>query len=153
MPIHEIVMNIAPGIGILILIMSADIISGIVRAAILGKVSSRKMTHGVTIKAGILFVVFVAFAIDFVVMRYMPWAKEIAPVSIGKIVALWYMVVDAISFLENLNRMGVPLPKFFVQFLVVAKSQAESSIKVPKMEIEHLHVREAGLTKDAEQIT
>ena len=48
----------------------------------------------------------------------------------GAIVAIWLVMNESISILENLNDMKVPMPPFLMPFVRRLKSQIEDSAKV-----------------------
>lgn len=137
----ELVLEALPGLGVLSLLMSVDILSAVIRSAMNGEVMSQRLIRGVSIKAGILVIVGLAFAIDITVARFMPWAKPHIPVYVGKVVAAWYMLGEFLSILENLYRMGVPMPRFLTRVLAVARSHVSASVHIPKMEVDELNVR------------
>lgn len=110
------------GIGLLAILMSVDLLTAIVRCAITGTLLSRRLTWGVAIKTGILLVVTLSFGADVVIEHFVPVAKQL-PVAIGKIVSAWYMLGEILSILENLHEMGVPLPKFLLRILAVARHE------------------------------
>jgi phage-related holin len=127
------ILSILPiGIGLLAILMTIDLVTAIVRCAITGTVLSRRLTWGVAIKSGILLVVTMAFGADVVIARFIPSAKQYVAVMIGQIVTAWYMLGELISILENLAKMGVPLPKFLIRILAVARHELVQQTRFDK---------------------
>lgn len=56
-----------------------------------------------------------------------PWKL---PYIGGAIVAIWLVLNESISILENLNDMKVPMPPFIMPFVKLLKSQIEDAAKV-----------------------
>jgi toxin secretion/phage lysis holin len=86
---------------LLIVLMAADIATGIAAAVATKELSSDTSFRGIAKKAIILIVVAVA-----------GWLEPVAQVPIGQAVAGFYAAHEGISLLENAAKAGLPVPKF-----------------------------------------
>lgn len=86
----------------LIIFMSVDYITGVCAAAVNKQLSSRIGARGLSKKFGILCIVSVATLIE----KYI-----IDSVAIRDVVILYYISNEGISILENITKLGVPVPK------------------------------------------
>ena len=90
-----------PLVGILMLIMALDVAVGLCAAIITRTVSSTISHRGMTRKVIMLLLVGVGAVLD-------PYAGGI---PLSKMVAMCFLVTEAISIIENAARAGVPIPK------------------------------------------
>lgn len=90
--------------------------------------SSKKGAKGIIKKVGYLCVITVAIMTDYIILHV---AAEIgleitAKAFFGIMVAVWYLLNEALSILENVGRMGAPVPDWLRQYIAVLKSKIES---------------------------
>lgn len=115
-------------IGVLGLAMVVDYFSGVTVAWITGKLSSRVGIIGVLKKVGYLLTVGVAVVVDFIVQTAA--VKVGGDLSgfymFGLIVTIWLILNECISILENLSKIGVPLPVFLKKIVEKLKATTEA---------------------------
>lgn len=117
-----------PVVCLLMLLMLADYVSGMIAAkkeAIEHPKnkkygwSSKKGVLGIFKKIGYIFTIFVAECVDYLIFKF---AQELgisyeSQTYFGLLVAIWFVINEAISILENAGRMGVELPEFLKKTL------------------------------------
>lgn len=97
--------DLAIGLGVFVVL---DTVTGIIAARVDGHaVSSAKFSRLLTKLIGYLSVVLVAT----LAARNVPNFSDLAPAATAATLSL-AMVTEGISILENLDRMGMPVPKF-----------------------------------------
>lgn len=120
---------------VLLIMMVVDYLTGMTAAWMRGELSSKVGAKGILKKVGYMALIVVAAGVD-----YLIWAG-VAAVQVdigykmwfGLLVAVWLIINEMISILENLSRMDVPLP----DFLVKAIEKAKNSIDTKKKEDKH----------------
>ncbi len=138
-------------IFILVVAMALDYITGSMAANAAGEWSSEIARAGLRHKLGVIIAVGVAaFAdlgvkvalqstggIDF--MKDFVW-----PNAFTLIVTLWYMFTEFGSILENVGKLGAPIPTFLKKSIAVLKAKTEDKIVVDNGETTNI----SALTKD-----
>lgn len=120
---------------VLLIMMVVDYLTGMTAAWMHNKLSSKIGAKGILKKVGYMALIVVAAGVD-----YLIWVG-VAAVQVdvgykmwfGLLVAVWLIINEMISILENLSRMDVPLP----DFLVKAIEKAKNSIDTKKKEDKH----------------
>ena len=100
--------------------MLIDYITGMLAGRANEGLKSKKAVSGFYKKMGMLVLLFLGFLIDGFVNHYLGqgFAFDLPfNLPIGLVVSGWVFITEAISILENLQRMGVPVPKFLLNFL------------------------------------
>lgn len=100
---------------VLVLVMAGDYATGVAAAFVTKTVSSRTGIVGIVKKVCYLATVAVGVTVDFIVSSTLPGAGIDMPSDFrlfGLAVTVWLIVNELISILENLARIGVPLPEF-----------------------------------------
>lgn len=129
-----------PVVCLLLLLMVADYVSGMIaskKEAIENPDnskygwSSKKGILGIFKKIGYFFSIFVAICIDYLIYRV---AQELgvqyeSQTYFGLLVAIWFIINEAISILENAGRMGVELPEFLKKTLSELKKSVNDKGK------------------------
>lgn len=95
------------------LLMGIDTITGVWCAAKKGEVSSRKFYHA-TIKS---FVYFIFLIVPRIIDRHLPIALA-APMM-----DIWLVTTEGISILENLGKLGFPIPAKVLNLLKTHKER------------------------------
>ena len=114
-------------LALLFVMMIVDYISGISAAYITGALSSRAGIKGIIKKVGYFGIVIVAAVIDWVIYS----GLEVIGIDIrmsyyfGLIVVIWLIINESVSILENLDKIGVPLPPFMMTIVKKLKSHLE----------------------------
>lgn len=102
---------------ILVIMMVIDYITGMVSAWINKDLSSREGIIGIVKKICYMALVAVAMGVDWLMYCGISAAKITAAYDMwfGLLVAIWLIINEMISVLENLSRIGVPMPLFLTK--------------------------------------
>lgn len=104
------------GIETLLIMISTDYITGIMKAILQKNLNSYIGWRGLMKKCGILLTIIVAVQIERITKQ---------PETIHNLVAFAFVVNEGVSVLENLIDIGVPVPDFLVKFLKKMKDDSE----------------------------
>lgn len=115
-----------------------DYITGLMAAKFRqdGKISSYKSVRGITKKVCMWMLVVVGSFMDILIQ----YAVEVAglgitiPFVVATVVAVWLVVNEIISILENLMDIGVDLPPFLMPVVKYIKKQVEDKAKLAEQE-------------------
>ena len=112
--------------------MAIDYITGYSAAAKSGEWSSKIAREGLWHKAGCIFAVLVAGILDAVVGYLLGNIHGLAlpfeyTVFVCPLVVVWYMLMELGSILENIGKMGAPLPEFLKKMIAVLKATVDSA--------------------------
>ncbi len=103
-----------------------------------GGISSYKSIRGITKKVSMWILVVVGSMLD-QMLAYaattLGWKSQ-ATYLIACLVAIWIICSEIISILENVQDIGVPLPKWMLPLVKNIKSQADNGIKVKEQKNE-----------------
>ena len=116
----------------LVIFMAIDYITGYSAAAKNGEWSSQIAREGLWHKAGCIFAVLVAGILDAVVGYLLENIHGLAlpfeyTVFVCPLVVVWYMLMELGSILENIGKMGAPLPEFLKKMIVALKATVDSA--------------------------
>ena len=89
-----------PTVGLLLVLMMLDVLTGLFAGAIERKLNSRVSWTGMCKKVLMILAVGMGNAL-------VPYASD---VPLGKVIAVFYSFTEGISVIENLKRGGVPVP-------------------------------------------
>ena len=123
---------------VLIIMMVIDYISGMSAAWREGTLSSKKGIDGIVKKVGYMALVAVAMGVDYLIFT----GFSAVGVSVGFdmlfgiLVAVWLIINEMISILENLSRLGVPIPAFLTKVVKRLKISAEGKAEIKESEEE-----------------
>lgn len=89
--------------------------------------SSKKGAAGIIKKVGYLCVIAVAIVIDYIILHV---AGSIGiPVTakafFALLVAVWYVLNEALSIIENAGRMGAQVPEWLQKYIAVLKNKID----------------------------
>ena len=103
-----------PVLVILLFAMIVDYSTGMIKAKYLGEIESKKGMWGVIKKAMYAVVVAVAMISDWIIINIAEKVGVNIPLTtfFGLLVAIWLIVNECISILENLIKLEVPIPNF-----------------------------------------
>lgn len=89
--------------------------------------SSKKGAQGILKKVGYLCVIAVAMILDYVVINVSGQIGiEIAEKAFfGLLVSVWYILNEALSIIENVGRMGKPVPSWLARYIAVLKNNID----------------------------
>ena len=94
---------------ILVVFMVIDIATGLIKALIKRKLNSKIGYKGFLKKAAIMLVIILANWLDMLTISEVPVFKTIA--------IYFYIGMEGLSILENLNQIGVPIPRVISKYI------------------------------------
>lgn len=122
---------LAVPIIILMVMMILDYLSGMAAAWSQNNLSSKIGAKGIIKKVGYMALIVVAMGVDYLIysgiavtgleVGYNMW--------FGLLVAVWLIINEMISILENLGELGVPIPDFLTKIIKRLKSTTEGETK------------------------
>ena len=118
---------LAVPIVVLMVMMIIDYLSGMAAAWVQNTLSSKIGAKGIVKKVGYMALIVVAMGVDYLI--YTGIAAADIPLGykmwFGLLVAVWLIINEMISILENLSRLGVPIPEFLTKIIKRLKTSAE----------------------------
>lgn len=110
---------VAVPIIILVIAMIIDYITGMMSAWLNAELSSKKGIKGIVKKISYLALVAVAMIVDWLIFQGLRQINIDMKYSVffAVLVAVWLIINELISVLENLSRMGVPIPNFLKKLI------------------------------------
>lgn len=89
--------------------------------------SSKKGKIGIFKKLGYIIAVSVAMAADFLIFRMAEQIGMMIPTGtfFGILTAVWFVLNELLSLIENAGRMGAPIPDFLRHVIATLKSSVE----------------------------
>ena len=103
-----------------IALMGIDYATGILNAWLKGEIESKKMREGLAKKFGELCVLVIGAIFTFGLA---------IPGIILNFVSIYIMIMESVSICENLNKLGVPIPKFIKRALNEANEKIQNHDK------------------------
>lgn len=91
--------------------------------------SSRRGAEGIIKKVGYLCVIAVAMVVDYLILRVAAetgFEEVSAKAFFGLLVAVWYILNELLSIIENAGRMGAPVPEWLMRYVSVLKNKIDS---------------------------
>lgn len=90
--------------------------------------SSKKGATGIIKKVGYLCVIAVAMVVDYVIVSVAgDLGMQIAVKAFfGLLVAVWYLLNELLSIIENAGRMGANVPEWLRRYIAVLKDKIDS---------------------------
>lgn len=112
---------------VLLLMMIIDYISGMSAAWREGTLNSKKGVDGIIKKVGYMALVAVAMGVDYLIFSGFAAVNVSVGFEMlfGILVAVWLIINEMISILENLSRLGVPIPQFLTKVVKRLRISAE----------------------------
>ncbi|MBQ1350298.1 MAG: phage holin family protein [Ruminococcus sp.] len=116
---------------VMIAVMLLDYISGMAAAWSQKTLNSRCGVMGIIKKVGYIALVAVGIAVDYLITSALINVGISLQVNycFGMIVTIWLIINELISILENLKRLGIPLPDFLVKIVSRLKNNVEDKTK------------------------
>lgn len=110
---------VAVPIIILIIAMIIDYVTGMMSAWLNSELSSKKGIKGIVKKVSYLALVAVAMIVDWLIFQGLQQINVDLHYSVffAVLVAVWLIINELISVLENLAKMGVPIPNFLKKLI------------------------------------
>ena len=90
--------------------------------------SSRRGAEGIIKKVGYLCIIAAAMIVDYIILSVAAQAGiEIAlKAFFGLLVAVWYILNELLSIIENAGRMGAPVPDWIAKYVAVLKNKIDA---------------------------
>ena len=112
---------------VLVAVMLIDYVTGMAGAAFTGQINSRIGVMGIVKKAGYIALVAVGMVVDYLI------SSALVKIGIdfqltycfGMVIAIWLIINELISILENLGELKIPLPGFLVKTIKNLKGKVE----------------------------
>lgn len=112
---------------ILICVMIIDYGTGMAEAYINKTLNSRIGVKGILKKVGYLVLVCVGGVVDYLICAGLASVGiDYSSYCFGLIVAVWLIINELISILENLSELGTPIPPFLVKIVHRLKDSVDS---------------------------
>ncbi len=110
---------LAVPIIVLMVMMIIDYLSGMSAAWSGGTLSSKVGAKGIVKKVGYMALIAVAMGVDYLIYSGIVAANIEVGYNMwfGLLVAVWLIINEMISILENLGRLGVPIPEFLKKII------------------------------------
>lgn len=105
-------------LGALVLFAAIDYVSGFIAAALAGQLSSAVGMRGIAKKVAMFAVVAVAHQVD----RMLGEAHLVRDAALW-----WYLANELLSVIENMGKLGVPIPPPVKQAVAVLNGKAKAS--------------------------
>lgn len=118
---------LAVPIIVLMVMMIIDYLSGMSAAWSDGTLSSKVGAKGIVKKVGYMALIVVAMGVDYLIYSGIAAADINVGYNMwfGLLVAVWLIINEMISILENLSKVGVPVPKFLITIIEKLKISTE----------------------------
>ena len=123
---------IAVPLILLLVAVSCDYVSGMIAAYLEGTLSSKKGKLGIIKKLSYLIVIVVAALLDWILIKGLDLIGQDVSIKtfyLAAVVCVWLILNEIISILENLTRIGIPLPSFLLAIAKRLKVQTEKTGK------------------------
>lgn len=117
-----------PVLLVLVGVMILDYITGLVKAGMSGEINSTRGWQGLLKKLMYTVTVAVAFVVDYILFftaAELGWEFSMHA-YIALLVSLWLIINEAVSVIENLSEIGVPMPKFLVKILQRVQNKVDA---------------------------
>ena len=90
--------------------------------------SSRRGAEGIIKKVGYLCIIAAAMIVDYIILSVAAQAGiEITlKAFFGLLVAVWYILNELLSIIENAGRMGAPVPDWLAKYVAVLKNKIDA---------------------------
>ena len=112
---------------LLVTLIILDVVTGLLKALVNKDLASREMLVGMTRKVLILVCVCIGFEVNAALASYAAESGFNYEFDIRLFVILYFVLEELLSVLENIATIGVPMPKFIIQFLRVMVDTATNS--------------------------
>ncbi len=108
-------------------VMLLDYVSGMVAAWTTKTLNSRVGVIGIIKKVAYLVLVVVGMAVDYLITSALINVGINLQINycVGMIITIWLIINELISILENLDRIGIPLPDFLVKIVNKLKKSVD----------------------------
>lgn len=114
---------------VLLVFMILDYATGMVRAWRARELSSKVGVDGIVKKVGYMVLIAVAMGVDYLIWSGLTAVNVSVTCQLwfGMLVSIWLIINEMISILENLGKIGVPIPEFLKKIINRLKSSVEKT--------------------------
>lgn len=114
---------------VMLIVMFVDYITGLAGAYITSKLNSRIGVKGIIKKVGYIALVAVGMVVDYLISTaFVQVGIDLhLTYCFGMIITIWLIINELISILENLAKIGTPLPKFLLKLVERLKNSVEET--------------------------
>lgn len=105
----------------------ADLLTGFCKALIKKNLASREMMVGIIRKVLIMVCVSISFEVNGALAQYAAEAGVSYNLDLRFFIIMYFVLEELLSVLENMVVIGVPMPKFIIQFLRVVVDTTTNS--------------------------
>lgn len=93
--------------------------------------SSKKGAKGIIKKVGYLCVIAVVIVVDYVIVTFSGKLGFQMPGTafMGLLVAVWYLLNELLSIIENAGRMGARVPEWLCKYIAILRDQIDNEHK------------------------
>lgn len=97
--------------------------------------SSKRGAEGIIKKVGYLCIIAAAMIVDYIILSVAAQAGiEVAlKAFFGLLVAVWYILNELLSIIENAGRMGAPVPDWLAKYVAVLKNKIDAQADPDKV--------------------
>lgn len=97
--------------------------------------SSRRGAEGIIKKVGYMCIIAAAMIVDYIILSVAVQAGiEVAlKAFFGLLVAVWYILNELLSIIENAGRMGAPVPDWLAKYVAVLKNKIDAQADPDKV--------------------
>lgn len=90
--------------------------------------SSRRGAEGIIKKVGYLCIIAAAMIVDYIILSVAAQAgiETALKAFFGLLVAVWYILNELLSIIENAGRMGAPVPDWLSRYVAVLKNKIDT---------------------------
>lgn len=119
--------ELAPWVSVILLAMALDYITGMTAAWIMKSLSSRTGIVGIVKKLGYIVLMVVAMIADWAISQGGAYigVQIKAQGFVALLVIVWLLINELISILENIGKIGVQYPDWFLTLLKHLKQTTE----------------------------
>lgn len=104
-----------PFVIALLIVMSCDYLTGIIRSVLKGTYKAKIAIRGILKKFGYILIIVAAAGVD--ITLYYQTGLAVPVFYVSNTLAVWFTVNDFISIMVNLESLGVKMPKFLREYL------------------------------------
>lgn len=122
--------NLLVPLFILIIMVVLDYATGMTNAWIHKELSSQRGIQGIFKKLGYFVVVVIAISIDYLIINFANTINiKMSPETtvISMLVTIWLILTESLSILENLDKIGTPMPTFLKKLIEHLKQKTEET--------------------------
>ena len=114
---------------VLLVFMVLDYATGMVKAWRARELSSKVGVDGIVKKVGYMVLIAVAMGVDYLIWSGLTAVNVSVTCQLwfGMLVSIWLIINEMISILENLGRIGVPIPEFLKKIISRLISSVEKT--------------------------